>query len=134
MRKLRALIELGDVAQESPQHLGVLAFDGAGRGHLDRMVVEVGHSQIVQQRAAIGMRIGAHSPVAGRRKCRQLRHQTAVVIEQFLGFVAAHPVVKERHVGRVCGVHEQGHLVGAKGSLDRQTVDHFGSRPALGRS
>jgi len=34
----------------------------------------------------------------------------------------------------VLGVHQQRHLVGAEGALDLQAVDHFWSRPALGRA
>jgi hypothetical protein len=43
----RALIQLGHIAQEGPQHLRIALLDRAGSRHLHRMVVKVGHSEIM---------------------------------------------------------------------------------------
>ena len=85
------LVQLDDVAQELAEHHRVLGVDGAGRRHVDRMDAEVGHLQIAQQQAAIGVRIGAHAPVALRRQLGQLGDQPPAVVEQLLGPVALHP-------------------------------------------
>ena len=60
------LIQLGHVAQEVTQHQRVLGVHGAGRRHIYRVDVEVRHAQIAQQNSAVGVRIGAHAPVAFR--------------------------------------------------------------------
>ena len=61
------LIQLGHVTQELTQHQSILALDGARRRHIHRVGVEVRHAQVAQQNAAVGVRVGAHPPVALRR-------------------------------------------------------------------
>ena len=58
------LIQFGHVTQKLAQHQRILAVDGAGRRHLHRVIMEVRHSQVAQQNAAVGVRIGAHPPLA----------------------------------------------------------------------
>ena len=89
------LIQLGHIAQELTQHERILAVNGAGRGHIHRVVMEVRHAQVAQQNAAVGMRIGAHPPVALRRQLGQFRHEPAILIEQLLGLVAFHPAFEQ---------------------------------------
>ena len=79
------LVQLGHVTQELAQHERVLAVDGAGRRHVHRVVVEVGHAQVAQQHAAVGVRIGAHPSVALRCQFGQFRHESAILIEQLVG-------------------------------------------------
>ena len=126
------LIQLGHVAQELAQHERILAVHGAGRRHIHRVDVEVRHAQVAQQNAAVGVRIGAHPPVALRRQFGQFRHEPAIFIEQFLGLVALHPAFKLLDMIGMLGIHQERHLVRAEGALDLQAVDDFRSRPALG--
>ena len=126
------LIQLGHVAQELAQHERILAVDGAGRRHIHRVVVEVRHAQIAQQNAAVGVRIGAHPPVALRRQFGQFRHEPAIFIEQLLGLVAFHPAFKLLDMIGMLGIHQERHLVRSEGALDLQAIDDFRSRPALG--
>ena len=126
------LIQLGHVAQEVTQHERVLGVHGAGRRHIHRVDAEVRHAQIAQQNAAVGVRIGAHPPVALRRQFGQFRHEPAIFIEQFLGLVAFHPAFQLLDMIGMLGIHQQRHLVRSEGALDLQAVDYFRSRPALG--
>ena len=126
------LIQLGHVAQELAQHERILAVDGTGRRHIHRVVVEVRHAQVAQQNAAVGMRIGAHPPVALRRQFGQFRHESAIFIEQFLGLVALHPAFQQLDMIGMLGIHQERHLVRAERALDLQAIDDFRSRPALG--
>ena len=67
------LIELFHVAQEFSQYARVLGIDGPRCRHAYSMGVEVRHAQITQQKAAIGVRICAHPPIACRRQFGQFR-------------------------------------------------------------
>ena len=87
------------------------------------MVMEVRHSQIAQQNAAIGVRVGADPPLALGCQLGQFRHQPAVLIEQLLGLIAFHPAFELLEVFGMIGIHEQWHLVRPEGALDRQAVD-----------
>ena len=42
---------------------------------------EIRHPQVAQQQTAVGMRVGAHAPVARRRKRRKLRDQSSMLVE-----------------------------------------------------
>ncbi len=96
------------------------------------MDVEVGHAQVAQQNAAVGVGIGAHPAVALRRQFSQFRHESPIVIEQLLGLVAFHPAFKQLDMIGMVGIHEERHLVRSETALDLQTIDEFRSRPALG--
>ena len=126
------LIQLGHVTQELAQHKRILALNGAGRRHIHRVDVEVRHAQVAQQNAAVGVRIGAHPPVALRRQLGQFRQESAVLIEQLLGLVAFHPAFKLLDMLGMSGIHQERHLVRSEGAFNLQAVDDFRSRPALG--
>ena len=72
-RKFVVEVQLHDVAQE-------LAHGRAsprrrlrpGCGNVDGVVAEVGQSQVAQQQAAVGVRIGAHAALALRRQLGEL--------------------------------------------------------------
>ena len=66
------LIQLGHVTQELTQHERILGGNRAGRRHIDRVEVKIRHAQIAQQNAAVGVRIGAHPPVALRAPARPI--------------------------------------------------------------
>ena len=106
----------------------------AGRRHLDRVVAEVRQSQIAQQQAAIGVRVGAHAPLAAGRQLGQLGTQPAVVVEQLFRPVALHPVFEDAHVlGLVVHLAHR-HLMRAPVILGLLAVDFLRAGPALGRA
>ena len=85
------VVERDDIAQEGAEHAGVLCLHRAGRGHRNRVGAEVGHPQVTQQHPAVGVRVGAHPPLPPRGQRGQVGQQPPGLIEQLLGFVAAHP-------------------------------------------
>ena len=99
------------VAQEGAQDAGGLRRAGAGPGHLHGVVAEVRQGEVLEEQAAVGVRVGAHAPVAPGRQGRQLRDEGAVGVEELLGPVAAQPRLEQ---GQVLGVRAHlghGHLV-----------------------
>jgi hypothetical protein len=50
------LVQVGHIAQELAQHECILTVDGAGRRHIHGVSVEIGHLQVAQQNAAVGVR------------------------------------------------------------------------------
>ena len=104
-----------------------------GRGQLHGIVVEGGKRQRLQQLAAIGVRIGAHAAMAGRRQRGEFLAELAALVEQLLGPVAPHPVFELRQMLGLLEIGDR-HLVGAPGALDRVAVDGLRSGPALGRA
>ena len=46
-----------------------------GFGHVDGIVAEVGQAQVAEQQAAVGVRVGAHAPLALRGQLGQFGHQ-----------------------------------------------------------
>ena len=105
MRKFRcSVVELHDIAQETAEHVSVADAGHARRGHIDGVFAKIGHAQIAQQHPAVGVRIGAHAPVALGRKFGQFRFQAALLVEQFLGPVAFQPFFQSlRCSGLVAG-------------------------------
>ena len=62
-------VVLHDVAQELAERLGVLVLRRAARGHVDRVVAEIGQLELLAQQTAVGVRVGAHAPRAlGRER------------------------------------------------------------------
>ncbi len=118
-----------DVAQHLAELARGLAPLGAGMRDLDRVVAEVGHVEIDEQLAAVGVRVGAHAAVARRRQAGQLGDELALGVEQLLRAVAAHPLFELGKLVRVLAHVRQRHLVRAEGALDRH-----GRRPPSDRS
>ena len=67
---------------------------GGGFRDGDRIVAEVRQVEFDGELAAVGVGIGAHSPVALGRERGQLRDKPAVLIEELLRPVAAHPLLQ----------------------------------------
>ena len=91
-------VELHDVAQEGAHDARGLAGDGAGAGHGDGVVPEIGHLEIAQEYAAVGVRVGAHAPLALGGEFGQLGDELAGLVEEFLGLVALHPLLQQLEV------------------------------------
>jgi len=85
------LIEADDVAQEAAEDQGILGVDAPRRADIYGVFAEVGHAEVAEKRAAIGMRVGAHSPVARWGQVGEFGQQSALLVEQFFGFIAFHP-------------------------------------------
>jgi hypothetical protein len=66
---------LAGVAQKLTEDHGVLCVNGTGRRHGYRVPMKIGHYQVVQQKSAVGMRIGTHPPVALWGQIGQFRQQ-----------------------------------------------------------
>ena len=96
------------------------------------MDVEIRHSQVTQQNAAIGVGIGAHTPIAFRRQLGQFRYEPAIFIEQFFGLVALHPAFEQLDVIGMLGINQKRHLMRPERALDFQTVDDFRPVQPLG--
>jgi len=127
-------VALDHVAQEPAEHARRLAEGRARLVDLDRVVAEVGQQQVSQQRAAVCVRARAHPPVALRRQLEQLRQRGAVVGEQLLGSVGAHPLLEQAQVISVLARVDDRHLVRPPAVLDRLAVDLLRARPALRRA
>ena len=125
------VIQLRHITQETPEHMGVADAARARRGHVDRVVAEIRHPQVVQQHAAVGMGIRAHASAPLGRKFGQFRFQAALVIEEFLGPIAPQPVFQQFEVFGLTGWVER-HLVRTEIAFDLLAIDHCRSGPALG--
>jgi hypothetical protein len=91
-------VPLDHVAKEAAQYPGRLAERLARRMNVDGVVAEVREQQVAEQNAAVRARVGAHPPLVARRELEQLRHRCAVVVEELLGPVGAHPLLEQAPV------------------------------------
>ena len=98
--RLRASLE--DVADHFAELAGRFAPLGGGLGDRDRVVAEIGQIEIHDELAAVGVRIGAHPPVALGGERGQLRDEPAVLVEELLRPVAAHPLLQHLADARDC--------------------------------
>ena len=74
-------VERGHIAEELAQHQGVLGVHRAGGGHVHGMGPEIGHAQVAEQDAAVGVRVGAHPPLPLGRETGEFGQQPARLIE-----------------------------------------------------
>ncbi len=102
------------------------------RRHVDGEVAEVRHVERLQQQSAVGVRRHAHALPALGRDLLVLGFQVAGGVEQLLGLVAAHPLLKLLQVFGMLEQARQRHLMRAPGAFDRQPVDDLRTGPALG--
>ena len=122
-----------DVADERAGHVGRLARRAARLGHVDGVLAEVGHDQLAQEQAAVGVRVGAHSMLAVRGQRGELGPERALLVEQLLGLVAAHPGLEQVAVAGVRPSLVDRDLMGAPRALDLLAVHDLRAGPALGR-
>ncbi len=103
MRKLSGLSRITSVSQ-LPEHPGGLGDRRAWRRYVDAEVAEVGQPQILEQQAAVGVRVVAHPQLALRCQRGDVRVEFAVFVEQFVGAVGRQPVGEHLQVfGGVAG-------------------------------
>jgi hypothetical protein len=100
-----------DVAEEAAEHTCRLAERRRRLLDLDRVVAKVGQNEIMQQEAAVRVRVGAHPAIANRSQGGELGQQPALRVEELVGAVAAHPVLEPPEL--VCAFSDAGerHLV-----------------------
>ncbi len=122
------------IGQELAEHAGGLGVHGTRRGHVDRVVAEVGERQGPHQRAAVGVGARAHAPLAARRQGRQLGDEGAVAVEELLGPVGAQPRLELGEVLGPLGEARERHLVRAPGALGGLAVHRGRAGPPLGRA
>ena len=108
--------------------------DGAGCGHIDSVITEIGEPQLAQQQAAVGVRVGTHAAHAPRWEVGQFGPQPAVAVEQFRGSVALHPIFEDTHMIRVLVHLAHRHLMRPPVALGAPAVDLFRTSPSLGRA
>ena len=94
-------VELRHIAQERPEYARVADAVHPGCGHVGRVLAEIRHPQILEQHAAVGVRIGAHASFPLGREFGQLRLQAAPLIEELLWPVAPQPVLEQPEVSGV---------------------------------
>ena len=115
------------------QHAGRLVDGRARTLHLDGALPPVGQAQRPLEQAAVGVRVGAHPPGARRRLRAHRLHRSAVVAEELVGGVRAHPLLELRAVLVVVPGAGQRHLVGPPRALDGLAVDLRRTGPPLRR-
>ena len=111
-------LSVDDVAEERAEYPSRLAHDRPRAGYVDSVVTEVGQLEVGQQEAAVGVRVGAHSPLADRGEVADGLDRGTVLVEELFGPVAAEPRLE---LGQMLGVGAdlgQGKLVGPERSLD----------------
>ena len=89
-------VPLDHVAQEGSEHTRRLAHARGGGRDVDRVGAKVGQLEVAQQEPAVGVRIGAHAPLAGWRERGELLAQGSGLIEELLRAVRAHPRLELR--------------------------------------
>src|SRR4029077_4202928 len=92
---------------------------------------KVGHAQVAQKQAAIGMGVGAHAALAPGREFGELWPEAALLVEEIGRSVASHPVVEDANVLGVLVHFPHRHLMGAPGILGAPAIYFFGARPAF---
>jgi hypothetical protein len=120
------------VAEERAEHAGGLTERRRRLRDVDRVGAELGHVELLEQQAAVGVRVRAHAPVGARRQGGQLGHERAVAVEEVVRPVASQPLLECDEVARVRAHFRERHLVGAPRSFGRESVDDLRAGPALG--
>ena len=128
-----SVVELDDVAQHVAEHARRLGDLAPGFGTVDGVGAEIRQVQVLQQQAAVGVRIRAHAARALGRQFGEFGDEGAVVVEQLLGPVALHPVFEDLEVLRLGGQLRERDLMGAESAFDLHAVDYLGPGPAFGR-
>ena len=88
-------VEPHHIAEKLAHHACCFADGAAGMRHLDGIIAIVRQLEFAFQQSAIGVRIGAHTPLAFWRQRLQFRPQTAGFVKECLGSITAHPSLKQ---------------------------------------
>ena len=134
MRKLRAsAFSVTTSRRNCPITRVASPIDAARLRHLDGIVAKIRQFEFALQQSAIGMRIGAHAPLARRRERLQIPAAAGrSSSNSFSGSIAAHPLLEQSQMLGVAARVGDRHLVRAPEPLDLQAIDFFRAGPALG--
>ena len=127
------VVQRSHIAQETPEHMRVADTAHSRRWHVNRIVTIVGHVQVAEKQAAIGVWIRAHASFTLRCKVGQFRFQAALRREKFFWLVAPQPVLQQLEMfgmGRRVG---ERHLMRAERAFNLQAIDHLWPCPSFGR-
>ena len=100
----------------------------------DGELAKVGQDEVLEQLAAVRVRVRTHATLADGGKRAQLGQQAAAVVEQLLRAIAAQPRLEDSAVALVLPRRTDRHLVRAPRPFDLQAVDLAGAGPALRRA
>src|SRR5271169_1666369 len=104
----------------------------SGFAHIDGIIAEIRHREIAQQKTAIRMRIGSHTPVARWRKFGEFRHKFATLIEELFRLVTFHPLLELGQVlWMLCKIRDR-NLMCSPGIFDWLAIDDLWPGPAFG--
>ena len=127
-------IQLEHVADVTAQLDHILLLDRAGERDIHCILLEIGGTQVTQQLAAVCVRVGSQTAVAGGSQFLQFGDQGAVLVEQFLSMVAVQPffdLLQVLFLVRGADSDVDGHLVCTEGALDGLAVHYLRASPAL---
>ena len=127
-------IELQEITDERALHLRCGAADGAAARNIHGVLAKVRQAEVLEQEAAVGVRVGAHAPCPRGRERGELGSEAAVLVKQLLGTIAAHPPLEQRHVVRLLEESGERHLVRAPRPFHELAVHFARACPALGRA
>ena len=123
-----------DFGKKMAKDVGGRGVQGAGRFYVEGEVAKIRKVELFAQQTAVGVRIGGNAARAGRGKFLQFGDEGALGVEEFFGFVAAHPVFHDFQALRIGHGIENGNLVSAPEIFHLVAVDFFWSGPSFGRT
>src|SRR5262249_10269338 len=127
-------VKLHDVSEESAHDPGGFDRNGAWGGHVDGVITEIREPQFAKKQAAIGVRIGAHAAGAAGGKLGNLGAGAAIIVEEFFGPIALHPLLEDAYIGSVLVHLPPRDLMRAPIILGALAVDLLWACPPLGRA
>ena len=128
------LVGFHNAVQQLPQNARRFHVFLSAPFNLHRKLAEVGHLERLQQQSAVGMRVHAHATAAFGRNLRQLRAEGALLVEEFLGLVALHPLFQQAQVIGLLANLAEWNLMRAPGIFDGLAVNKFRPGPSFGRT
>ena len=123
-------IHFRHVADELALDAGRLAFHRPGPGRLHRVIAEIRQAEVMQQEAAVGVGIGAHTALAFRRELGKFGAQFAGFIEQLLWPVTSQPRFQNLHMPRMTHVAHR-HLMRAERAFGAFAIHDLRAGPAF---
>ena len=126
-----AHIAFHDVAQEHAQRRGVGCVNLPWLVNLYAVVAEIRHPQCFFQLSAIGVGVVAHSSRTRRSQRTDFSIGRPFTVEQFFGFVAAHPFFQQFQVGGVFLNIRHRHLMRPPEAFNLVPVDLSRRTPAF---
>lgn len=124
-------VEPDHIGQPLPEDLGGLRQCGTRDRYVDAVVAEIRQAQVLQQQAAVGVRIVAHPQMPRRRQFGDGRDESSRLVEQFVCAVGRQPIGQHLKVFRGIAGAGQRNLVGPPRTGGLLPVDMGRAGPAL---